>query len=101
GSRPRAAFSLSSLPAWYRRNSRILFPPRAPNHAKLRIVNFRFWSWRSLRGIYPSALGSSYASLQIGLHSRDLASQFRHSRMLLAGIQAESGLDPRLKYSRV
>ena len=27
--------------------------------------------------------------------------QVRHSRMLLAGIQAESGLDPRLKHSGV
>jgi hypothetical protein len=28
-------------------------------------------------------------------------SDVRHSRMLLAGIQAESGLDPRLKHSGV
>ena len=31
----------------------------------------------------------------------NLALLFRHSRMLLAGIQAESGLDPRLKHSGV
>ena len=30
-----------------------------------------------------------------------LALPFRHSRMLLAGIQAKSGLDPRLKHSGV
>ena len=36
--------------------------------------------------------------LQNGLEWR---SQFRHSRMLLAGIQAEFGLDPRLKHSGV